>query len=188
VVLAATARALGETAGVPALLERVVTLGVGTVPNCEHAAVSVEEDDDRPFISMATFDAGQLPDGFALDIAINVPLADGDTKATLTFYATPGKTFDDGALQLSNAYAAQAALAIGAALTHLRAGLQAEQLREAIESRDIIGQAKGVLMARENCNADEAFEILRRASQRENLKLREIAARVASHHSKPRAG
>jgi hypothetical protein len=51
-----------------------------------------------------------------------------------------------------------------------------EQLREAVESRDVIGQAKGMLMQREYCSADTAFDILRRASQRENRKVRDVAA------------
>lgn len=50
-----------------------------------------------------------------------------------------------------------------------------EQLRQAVASREIMGEAKGVLMARENCTRDEAFDILRRASQRENRKLRDLA-------------
>jgi len=50
-----------------------------------------------------------------------------------------------------------------------------DQLREALASRDVIGQAKGILMAREVCTPDEAFDILRRGSQRTNRKLRDVA-------------
>jgi len=52
-------------------------------------------------------------------------------------------------------------------------------LKAAIEHRDVIGQAKGILMARERCTADEAFNMLRMASQRENRKLHEIAVQLA---------
>jgi AmiR/NasT family two-component response regulator len=52
------------------------------------------------------------------------------------------------------------------------------QLREALESRELIGQAKGILMARERCSADAAFDILREVSQRTNRKLREVAQDV----------
>jgi AmiR/NasT family two-component response regulator len=51
----------------------------------------------------------------------------------------------------------------------------AEQLREAISSRAIIEQAKGVLMAQRQCTAAAAFELLVTASQRSNRKLREVA-------------
>ena len=54
----------------------------------------------------------------------------------------------------------------------------ADQLREALASRGLIEQAKGILMANEHCGEDEAFDILRRASQRTNRKLRDIARQV----------
>ena len=51
----------------------------------------------------------------------------------------------------------------------------AGHLERALESRGVIEQAKGILMAWQGCDADRAFDILRRASQRENRKLRTIA-------------
>jgi GAF domain-containing protein len=57
-----------------------------------------------------------------------------------------------------------------------------EQLREAIASRDVIGQAKGILMARANVDADTAFDLLRRRSQEHNEKLRSLAQRVVDEH------
>ncbi|MCU1370241.1 MAG: hypothetical protein JWO77_1435 [Ilumatobacteraceae bacterium] len=56
------------------------------------------------------------------------------------------------------------------------------QLVEAVEHRDAIGMAKGLLMAHTGATPDEAFEMLRRASQRENLKLSEVATRIVSKH------
>jgi AmiR/NasT family two-component response regulator len=64
---------------------------------------------------------------------------------------------------------------------------QVEQLREAVESRDIIATAKGLLMAQERLSSDDAFEVLRRASQRENIRVREIATRMVQAHD-ARAG
>ncbi len=54
----------------------------------------------------------------------------------------------------------------------------ARQLEEALLTRDVIGQAKGILMAREGCDADAAFGRLRSMSQQANRKLREIAVEV----------
>ncbi|MCA1702246.1 MAG: ANTAR domain-containing protein [Actinobacteria bacterium] len=53
-------------------------------------------------------------------------------------------------------------------------------MHKALQGRDVIGQAKGILMAEQNVSADDAFDILRRASQRMNIKLRELAERVTS--------
>jgi AmiR/NasT family two-component response regulator len=48
-------------------------------------------------------------------------------------------------------------------------------MAEAMSSRAVIEQAKGVLMAQQGVDADEAFAILSRASQVSNRKLRDIA-------------
>ena len=48
---------------------------------------------------------------------------------------------------------------------------QIEQLELALETRDVIGQAKGILMERFRITADEAFDQLREASQQTNRKL-----------------
>jgi len=63
-------------------------------------------------------------------------------------------------------------------LHELRA--EVEQLRRAIVSRPAIDQARGVLMATHACTSDQAWDILREASQRSNTKLREVAAAVTA--------
>jgi ANTAR domain len=52
-------------------------------------------------------------------------------------------------------------------------------LVRAVQNRDLIGQAKGILMAREGCSADDAFSMLVEASQQKNIKVVEIAAEIA---------
>ncbi len=73
------------------------------------------------------------------------------------------------------------------ALTHVqsvtREQLQAEQMSRAIDSRDVIGQAKGILMARRGFSADEAFDLLRRTSQDLNVKLVGLAETLAGNHA-----
>ncbi|OBA57574.1 hypothetical protein A5647_24140 [Mycobacterium sp. 1100029.7] len=53
-----------------------------------------------------------------------------------------------------------------------------DQLRRALESRDIIGQAKGVLMLRFSVDAAKAFELLRTLSMNQNVKLEELSRRI----------
>ncbi|MGW8060710.1 ANTAR domain-containing protein [Streptomyces ziwulingensis] len=57
---------------------------------------------------------------------------------------------------------------------------EVEQLRRAIASRPVIDQARGVLMALHACTSDEAWQILREASQLSNTKLRAVAAAVTA--------
>jgi AmiR/NasT family two-component response regulator len=62
--------------------------------------------------------------------------------------------------------------ALAAALAHV------EQLEAALQSRDVIGQAKGLLMEREHIDADEAFDQLTRLSQVLNVKVRDLAVKM----------
>ncbi|GAA2523828.1 MULTISPECIES: ANTAR domain-containing response regulator [Streptomyces] len=57
---------------------------------------------------------------------------------------------------------------------------EVEQLRQAIASRPVIDQARGVLMATYGCTSDEAWHILREASQLSNTKLRTVAAALTA--------
>jgi AmiR/NasT family two-component response regulator len=57
---------------------------------------------------------------------------------------------------------------------------EVEGLRAAMEHRAVIEQAKGILMHSMKCSADAAFAVLVAASQRENVKLRDVAVRIAA--------
>jgi len=54
-----------------------------------------------------------------------------------------------------------------------------------LQTMPVIEQAKGIIMAQCRCSEEQAFDALRRASQRENIKLRELAARVVAKTADP---
>ena len=54
-----------------------------------------------------------------------------------------------------------------------------QQLREAINSRQVIGEAIGILRAQHNLSSQMAFDLLAKASQRTNTKLRDLAQRIS---------
>ena len=63
----------------------------------------------------------------------------------------------------------------------------AEEMRQAMETRAVIEQAKGMLIAAHGCTPDEAFQMLSESSQRTNRKLRDLATAMvegASSHRK----
>lgn len=97
--------------------------------------------------------------------------AEEDTMGALNLYSRRPAAFDEEARALASVFAAHAAVALVAARRE-------EQFHEALASRDLIGQAKGILMARQGISSEQAFDALRRASQRLNIKLREVAQRV----------
>jgi GAF domain-containing protein len=82
--------------------------------------------------------------------------------------------------------------AVGAMLaTHAAIALIADDVRlqfqSALASRDIIGQAKGMLMERFNVDAVRAFELLTRLSQNSNTRIAEIAEEIVARGSEPRS-
>lgn len=79
--------------------------------------------------------------------------------------------------------ATHASLALAHVQTAELADLCQTNLRQAIESRDVIGQAKGILMNRQGVTADQAFELLRRTSQDLNVKLVDVARTLTDRHS-----
>ncbi|MFC5948678.1 ANTAR domain-containing protein [Pseudonocardia lutea] len=79
--------------------------------------------------------------------------------------------------------AAHASTALAATRACAAADLETAQLRQALQSRDVIGQAKGILMERRGISAEEAFDILRRTSQSLNVKLAQVAETLATRRA-----
>jgi GAF domain-containing protein len=96
--------------------------------------------------------------------------------SALNVYADQPHAFTAGAEEIGYALATHAALALDAVRHE-------EHLRTALVSRDIIGQAKGILMARFNIDASAAFELLKRISQSSNTRLIDVARKLADLRS-----
>jgi AmiR/NasT family two-component response regulator len=57
--------------------------------------------------------------------------------------------------------------------------------RRGLDTHGVIAQAKGILMSRQGISSEDAFDILRRASQRTNRKLRDIATELVANCHRP---
>lgn len=97
--------------------------------------------------------------------------AEEDTMGALNLYSSKPSAFDEKAVAIGSIVAAHAAIAMSWAR-------EREYMQAALDTRDVIGQAKGLLMARKNVPSDAAFELLRHASQRLNLKLHQVAEQM----------
>src|ERR1700727_771867 len=98
-----------------------------------------------------------------------VPLwVDERGLGALSLYADQAAAFSDLHERVTVLLGTLAALALAEAQ-------RADQLHDALGNRDVIGQAKGLLMERHRITADAAFGVLSRVSQAENMKLAEIA-------------
>ena len=103
---------------------------------------------------------------------------EGDHLGALNLYArTPG-AFDDEDQEIGHIFASHAAVALAGAEHE-------EHLRDGMNNRDVIGQAKGILMERHKLTADQAFGVLARVSQELNRKLFDIAREFTDTGSLP---
>jgi GAF domain-containing protein len=130
--------------------------------------------------------------GSVLSVPVPLPLSPEEraqhrrrVRAALNLYGAAPGVFDAVAVRACERFTAGAAAAVAnmRALAASRAAV--EGLREATEARTVIEQAKGMVMARLGCTADEAFEVLARASQHSHRKLRDLAADVVAGRAAP---
>ena len=115
-------------------------------------------------------------------------LSDDGTFGALGLYARYPSAF--GAVDRAKGLilAGLAGLALVLARTHDRNAVREENLHQALATRALIGQAQGILMERERVTAEQAFSILRQASQHLNIKLREVAQSLVDTGERPRTG
>ena len=98
---------------------------------------------------------------------------EGDNLGALNLYSRQPNGFDDESEQVGLLFASHAAVAFADAQ-------KLDQLTEAVTTRDLIGQAKGILMERHKVTADQAFRMLIRISQHTNRKLRAVAEELTT--------
>jgi GAF domain-containing protein len=96
---------------------------------------------------------------------------EGDDLGALNLYARQPNAFDEESEQIGLLFVSHAAVAMASAQKQ-------DQLGEAVEARDLIGQAKGILMERYGLDALRAFALLVQTSQHTNAKLRDVAAEL----------
>jgi GAF domain-containing protein len=129
----------------------------------------------------------QLAAGHGVRSVMSMPLvANHEGVGALNFCSRVPKAFSDDEARVAAQFAAQAAIVLANTQAYWDARELSQQLNEALKSRATIEQAKGILMGAQRCGPDEAFEILVRASQRENRKLRDIAANIVAQAASPR--
>jgi GAF domain-containing protein len=112
-------------------------------------------------------------------LSVGLPILDEVSGALNIYGGAPG-AFDDDTVVLAQTFAGYAAVALANAhLYHSTANL-AQHLQAAMESRAVIEQAKGIIMAERRCTPDEAFAVLTRVSQDANRKVRDVAAALVA--------
>jgi GAF domain-containing protein len=162
--------------------------GYGPCLDAGRGNVVLRVDDMRTEERWPDYSPRVLDTGVRSSLSIPLPYQ-GTSIGALNNYSTVPEAFAnqeslDAALQVAEAIA----VAVVNADAHARLTEQARNMRVAMDSRAVIEQAKGVLMAQRHVDADQAFDILREASQRYNRKLRDIAAGIvgSTQEQRPR--
>jgi GAF domain-containing protein len=191
-------------------LEPVTLAGI-TMPIEGRPRTAVFTDDLAPEIDRAQYDQGEGPclaafeerritaiestreDGawpafraaaaaHGVGSTLSLPLVVDDTAVgALNLYAREERAFSADDRAQAELFASQAAIVLANARAYWEARELSLGLSEAMKSRAVIEQAKGILMGAEGVDEDAAFDILVAASQRENLKVREIATRIVAN-------
>lgn len=114
-------------------------------------------------------------------------LSDGRLSA-LNLYARLPAAFGATDRAQGLLFATLAGLALDSAEARAADDRRAGHLNEALKTRELIGQAQGILMERERITGDQAFDMLRKASQHMNIKLRAVAATLVESGEAPQTG
>jgi ANTAR domain/GAF domain len=133
---------------------------------------------------------GFAPAAMAIGIrgALALPLSSDAHPGAVNLYARFPSAF--GVVDRAKAVilSSLASLALSAAYSHEDEERRAAGFAAALRTREIIGEALGILMERERISANQAFDILRRASQHLNIKLRDIAQDLVDTGEDPDIG
>ncbi len=124
------------------------------------------------------FTAHALDEGIESMLGFRL-FAAADTLGALDLYGSRRDAFDESSRAIGGVLASHAAMALAGAQLRERDVDTIAGLRDALVARDVIGQAKGILMATRRVDADAAFDLLVNTSQHLNVKLRTVADEVA---------
>lgn len=183
-----------DACGVTVLREgKPVSIMPGSAPYSELEQYQYEHSDGplmqsmrcREVVVVASTATEQQWDGYpalaakrGVAASLCLPLVVGEqVLGAITLYASGEYDFSP-ARRLAELVSDLASTALSCMNTHSERTQLNGQLQEALSSRAVIEQAKGMLMAQRGYSADEAFNVLRRSSQHRNIKLREIAGVV----------
>jgi len=119
--------------------------------------------------------------GLKAQMALRLYVDEDGTIGGINLYSTSSDTIADDAPAVAEVFAAQAAVALGRVQ-------EIHQLNEALQSRQQIGTAIGILMERYKVDQQGAFAFLSRLSSHSNVKLRDVAARIVEDAAQQKDG
>jgi len=157
--------------------ERQYPAGFGPGIQAASAGHVVRIQDTSSDTTYPTFAAIAARQGVANTVSLGLRLPNG-VKAGITVYRFAAPALDEHDVEMLQVFGVHAGVVMLNHLLFTAATTRTTEIAGAMQSRAVIEQAKGVLLARLHCNPEEAFQDLAKQSQRTNRKLRDVAAEV----------
>ncbi len=154
--------------------ERQYATGYGPCLDCINGGAPLVVKDMSEEQRWADWARSAADAGAGSSMSLPVPVQ-REVSAAINVYSTEPDAFDDAAVDLATTFAAYAGVALANMHLYEAQAQVAEQLQQAMQSRAVIEQAKGILMGQRRCTSEEAFDMLVGLSQGANRKLREVA-------------
>lgn len=142
--------------------------------------VSMAQEQRWPSFTPRALDKG-MASSLSLPLAVR-----GSAIGALNLYSETEGNYV-GLATAAEVFAAQAAVVLANAQAYASAEQLNDNLRGALRTREIIGEAKGIVMERERVSEEEAFDILSRVSRQTNTKLHAVAQQVVDSTQSPKA-
>jgi hypothetical protein len=118
-------------------------------------------------------------------LSLHIPTDSPEVAGSLNLYSREVLDLEDRQIRSAETYAAQLAATLQSVDAYRATANLARNMAEAMRTRAVIEQAKGILMADERIGDDEAFEHLVALSQHANIKVRDVARRLVDERSRP---
>jgi hypothetical protein len=160
------------------------SLGEGPCLDILAGRDSVYADDLSDSSTWPRFGSSAAQAGMRSALAYRLFAGSGTLGALVMYARLPG-AFNATDRAQGLIFAAHASMALSVAQNQASERGRTSNLQTALLSREIIGQAQGILMERERITADQAFDLLRRSSQHLNVKLRDVAQELVDTGAVP---
>lgn len=199
VIVGHAARRAGGSAAITVRLGRTTAVAAASDPLASACDRAEQEAGDGPCLDASreqrritvpdvrddrrwpTWREATLAAGFRATAALPAARRDGlDVDLAIDLYHRRPGAWDEDVLADVARLADDAARAVAVAAQAQEQRRTNEDLRSAMAARAVIDQALGVVMAQNRCGPEEAFDILRRASQTRNQKMRDLAASIVA--------
>jgi ANTAR domain-containing protein/GAF domain-containing protein len=118
-------------------------------------------------------------------LSLHIPADSGAVAASLNLYARQWLDISDERIHAAEGYAQQLAATLQSVDAYRSTAKLARDMAEAMRSRAVIEQAKGILMADQRISDEAAFKQLAKLSQTTNTKLRDVARRLVQERTEP---